>query len=115
MCETEGVSIVWMPLLFTGMEVRNLSRIVNAPIDVTLGPDGTGRLRPVSFIYRGERHQVTDVLDVWKMFDRPWWDDPQAVGGAAAEVTYWRIQTSRGGVFEIVQDGQRWKMYKIYD
>lgn len=88
---------------------------MDAPIDVTLGPDGAGGMRPVTFLYRRERHQVAEILDRWVMMAQPWWEDPQAVGKAPAEVTYWRLRTTKGGVFEISQAEQKWRMYKIYD
>lgn len=92
-----------------------LSRLINAPIQVTLGPAGDRPgLQPVSFLYRQERHQVTEILDTFAMAE-PWWEDPNAVGRAPQEVTFWRVRTRRGGIFELTQSKQEWRLYKAYD
>ena len=43
-----------------------MSRLINAPIQVTQGPaaDRPG-LQPVTFMHRQERHQVVEILDTW--------------------------------------------------
>lgn len=93
-----------------------MSRLIDAPIQVTLGPDRErGGLMPASFMYRQERHQVVEVLDVWLMLAKPWWEDPNAVGQAPQHTCYWRVRTAKGGVFEMSQDGTNWRLYKVYD
>lgn len=54
-----------------------MSRIVDAPINVALGPDGSGGLQPAAF-YRQERHRIKVVLDTRMMVDWLWWEDPEA-------------------------------------
>jgi hypothetical protein len=66
-------------------------------------------------MYRGERHLVAEILDTWLMHRSPWWDDPKAVGQAPAQVTCWRIRTTKNGVFELIQDGTAWRLYRIWD
>jgi hypothetical protein len=103
-------------MLASHVEGCSLSRLIDAPIQVTLGPDRErGGLMPASFIYRQERHQVVEVMDTWTMWKDRWWEDPGAVGKAPAEVRYWRIRTVKGGVFELMQDGTQWRLYKSYD
>lgn len=48
------------------IEVNRMSRLINAPIQVTQGPaaDRPG-LQPVTFMHRQERHQVVEILDTW--------------------------------------------------
>lgn len=92
-----------------------MSRLIDAPIDVTMGPDGAGGLRPVAFIYRSGRHRIREILDVWVMHGTPWWEDPQAASKGPAEVTTWRVTTTQGGTFELIQDGLKWRLYKAYD
>jgi hypothetical protein len=79
-----------------------------------LGPDGAGGLVPTSFLYRGERHTLAEVLETW-LAALPWWEDPAAVGNAPAQLRYWRVRTTRDGIFELTQLGTAWRLYKIYD
>lgn len=92
-----------------------MSRIVDAPIEVTLGPDGAGGTKPTLFIFRGGRHRISEVLDTWLMNDRPWWEDPLATKQGPSQIRVWRVRTTQGGIYELTQSGTVWKLYKAYD
>jgi hypothetical protein len=81
-----------------------VARIVNRPISVTLVGG-----RPAQFMYARERHVVASVLDTWLEAGR-WWEQEN-------ETQTWRIQTVKGGVFELMQDlvTKQWILYKAYD
>lgn len=82
-----------------------MTRIINRPADVTLGPGGA----PVSFRFAGARYRVREVLDCWTETGR-WWEREQE------QVTY-RVATETDGIYELTCDaaGKRWLLYKSYD
>lgn len=87
-----------------------MSRIINRPCAVTLGPrEGWRSLVPVEFVYLKERHRVAVVTDRWTEVGRWWEKEP--------ETETWRVQTVKGGVFELVHtpSEKTWRLYKAYD
>lgn len=86
-----------------------MSRLIDQPIQVTavLGRDG---LTPSSFVWRGARYRVVEVLDSWMETGR-WWEQE-------ASCTAFRVQTEGGGVFELVrlhQEPPEWRLMRIWD
>lgn len=82
-----------------------MARIMNKPIDVTMGPGG----KPVAFAWSGGRYRVREVLDHWLEAGRWWEQEPEKAS--------WRVATIEGGVFELSSDvsGRKWHLYKVYD
>ncbi|HYG59382.1 MAG TPA: DUF6504 family protein [Symbiobacteriaceae bacterium] len=82
-----------------------MTRILNRPADVTMGPGG----RPVAFRWTGGRYRVREVLDSWLEAGR-WWEQE-------GERQTYRVATVEGGVFELTLDPavKKWSLYKAYD
>jgi len=82
-----------------------VARIINRPVDVTMGPGGA----PVSFRFAGVQERVREVLDCWTEAGR-WWE------GEPEQVAY-RVATQSGGLFELafIPRERRWHLYKAYD
>jgi hypothetical protein len=82
-----------------------MARIINKPVDVTMGPGGP----PVSFRFNGGRERVREVLDTWVESGRWWEQEPEQVA--------YRVATWNGGVFELtfIPREKRWILYKAYD
>lgn len=93
-----------------------MARFLNKPISVTMGRvEGWLDLAPISFILFKERHIVARVLDCFRMRWTPWWEDPSATARGPEEADVWRVETTKHGVFELVQIGTSWLAYKAYD
>lgn len=83
-------------------EVGATTRIIDRPITVVVGPDGT----PRQFSYRG-RQRVQAIVDRWTEAGE-WWD-------GEGERTVYRVLSERGSLFELeLRDGQ-WRLYREYD
>lgn len=82
-----------------------MTRLINRPVDVTMGPGGL----PVVFRFGGGRERVREVLDTWVEAGRWWEQEPE-------QVTY-RVATQNGGIFELtlIPREKRWLLYKAYD
>lgn len=83
-----------------------MTRMVNRPVEVTLGAGGL----PIDFQLKGfKRIRVSEVLDSWLEIGR-WWEQE-------GEQTTYRVITEEGGVHELTCDStaKRWILYKSYD
>ncbi|HEY8347566.1 MAG TPA: DUF6504 family protein [Symbiobacteriaceae bacterium] len=82
-----------------------MSRIINRPVEVTIGPDGV----PRAFRDRGRFVRISHVLDHWLETGRWWEQEPE-------RETY-RVVTAAGGVYELTREipNGRWFLYKSYD
>ncbi len=82
-----------------------MTRIINRPVDVTVGPGGV----PLSFRFGAVRHPVQEVLDCWREVGRWWEQEPE-------RETY-RVLTAEGGIYELTWEPvrRRWYLYKSYD
>jgi hypothetical protein len=82
-----------------------VTRIINRPVDVTMGPGGV----PVSFRFAHGRYRVREILDCWLEAGR-WWEQE-------GEQQTYRVATGDGGIFELSRDvrQKRWILYKAYD
>lgn len=69
-----------------------MSRRYGDPVGVKIE-----RGAPVAFTWRGRRYTVT-VIGIWRLKAR-WWDP-----NAAADRTYYRVQTPDWEVFELYYD-----------
>ena len=77
-------------------------------ITVTLVRDAvTEEMQPHSFTWRGGRYQVRSVIDQWQETGR-WWDQE-------AEAAIWRVQLTDGGMMELAQVGQVWRLLVVWD
>lgn len=95
---------------------RTISRLISKPIAVTLGRlPGEPKPVPVEFVYLKERHRVTAILDTWLQPHSLWWEDPQAMKRGPAEERVYRVQTVKGGVFELARYENTWVLQKAYD
>lgn len=82
-----------------------MTRLINRPADVTMGPGGV----PVSFRLEGCRYKVREILDCWLETGR-WWEQEN-------EQKTYRVVTFEGGIYELSWDvrKKRWHLYKAYD
>lgn len=82
-----------------------MTRIINRPAEVTMGPGGA----PVSFRFERARHLIRAVLDSWSETGR-WWEQE-------TELHTYRVATQDGGIFELTWSSarRRWHLYKSYD
>lgn len=83
-----------------------MTRIVNRPAEVTMGPGG----EPLDFRLKGfARQRVRTVLDCWSEAGR-WWEQEDE------QITY-RVSTEPGGIYELTWTPalKRWTLYKSYD
>lgn len=81
-------------------------RIVDQPIQVVAGPDGS----PRAFLWRGRRYTVEAVLEDWVELGE-WWDchPPE-------QRSVFRVRAG-SGVFELDfrRPEKQWYLYCIYD
>lgn len=83
-----------------------MTRLVRQAIEVSPAP-GDGQA-PQRFRWRGTWYRVQRLLDLWPEAGA-WWDGER-------EVTFYRVLTAGGQVFELVRDHQGgWRLYRIYD
>lgn len=86
-----------------------MSRLIDQPIQVTAVPGRDG-LTPTSFVWRGARYRVVEVLDSWMEAGR-WWEKE-------APATAWRVMVQGGGVMELVRvhsEPPEWRLMRIWD
>ena len=64
---------------------------------------------PVSFEQNGRRQKIVAVNERWRLEDC-WWGDEE-------KRCYYRVQTSRGSVFDIYHElvSDRWYLDRTYD
>lgn len=65
--------------------------------------------QPVSFEWRGHMHRVKEVQECWRLAGA-WWD-------GEGERTFFRVQTDKGGIYELRFDHNRsqWMMAGVQD
>lgn len=99
-----------------------MSRIVNAPVAMTSRPTtwpGARGPEPVSWVHRGARYRVREILDCWEEAGR-WWEfvDSETTP-QEAPATAWRVRVQSGGIVELLMLHTRpaptWIWYKSYD
>ncbi|PKM47846.1 MAG: hypothetical protein CVV03_01305 [Firmicutes bacterium HGW-Firmicutes-8] len=68
-----------------------------------------GKNAPLAFRWNGRWAPVNRILEIWKDTGA-WWD-------GEAEKTFYRLETSAGGLYELYLDNadQTWFLYRIYD
>ena len=80
--------------------------MINSALTVNLDAD---RTTPKIFSRRGRTYRVTDVQDCWRLVGN-WWD-------GHGEKTFFRVQVSDGGIFELAYDHMNrvWQLHRIED
>lgn len=75
----------------------------------------SGPAPPAAFTWRGGRYRVLSVLGHWRE-DATWW------AGAGIEVPQrdlWRVEAQNGspnrGIYELVNEGDAWRLDRIWD
>lgn len=91
-----------------------MSRLINRPITVTLGPS----MRPKEFRFAGGRHRIKEVEGTF-LQAKPWWENPLYMQTGPEHWLYWRVRTVDGGLYDLVHDegkpeGQ-WYLYRAHD
>ncbi len=76
---------------------------------ITLKVEEDAHHRPVSFLYKGGKERVEDILERWRVA-QGWWKQ-------AVEREYFRVRSGRGIVYELYRDllGGGWYLQRIYD
>lgn len=96
-------------------------RVYGDDVDVTLAD------RPVSFIWRGRRYVVREVIDCW-VERTPWWrlaliGDEQTASPSMQEQV-WRVEATPGrlvssyvaGVYDLAcSEAGRWQLRRVCD
>lgn len=81
------------------------------PIDVTTAERGA----PVQFHWRGAVYRVLSVLGHWRE-DSGWWEGG---GLAVPQRDLWRVEARDGrptsGVYELVREGEHWRLARVWD
>ena len=94
-------------------EVSQLSRLINAPVLMTSRPSiwpGARGPEPVTWVYRGARYRVVEVLECWEEAGRWWEQEPPA--------TAWRVRVQQGGVMELIMlhtSPPQWRLMRSWD
>lgn len=84
--------------------------------------------RPTSFVWRGARYRIAEVLATWHLQDR-WWEPPSASAGAASTTAtarasappsdrlYYRVRCSDQQTFDLYYDAAcgRWVLDCVHD
>jgi Family of unknown function (DUF6504) len=70
--------------------------------------DADGGL-PASFVWRGKRFDVLDVIGRWRI-EGGWW-------GEGKNREYWRVEAKGGAVWDLYQDcaAGRWHLERLWD
>jgi hypothetical protein len=86
------------------MELERVSKRYDE--DVQVERDGG---MPSSFVWRGRRYQVIDVIGRWRIEGR-WWADGR-------DREYWRVEAKGGAVWDLYHDLNRnaWHMERLWD
>jgi hypothetical protein len=93
---------------------------VNAPVDVA---PTSAAPAPEQFLWRGRLYSVRTVLAHW-VEGRAWWrmrgPDGLPAVAEAAELEVWRVEAQAGrsrssGVYDLGNDGGRWRLLGIQD
>jgi hypothetical protein len=90
-----------------------MSRLINQPVQMTMVPGdaaiGFGPA-PSTFIWRGARYRVLELLESWEEIGRWWEKEPSA--------TAWRVRVQHGGVMELVRlhaQPPEWRLMRVFD
>jgi hypothetical protein len=64
---------------------------------------------PASFVWRGRRYEVSDVIGRWRIEGR-WWEDGR-------DREYWRVEAKGGAVVDLYEDRRagRWHLERLWD
>jgi hypothetical protein len=62
---------------------------------------------PLSFTFRGVEYRIAEIID--------WWEETGAWWQGERTRRMFRVQTEKFGVFELEQDGDQWRLYRIWD
>lgn len=82
-----------------------MTRLVRRPIPT---PERDPAGVPRAFVWRGRRLAIAAVLDSWRDAGL-WWE-------GEAEKTFWRVQVTDGGIYELWEDATgRWTVYRVWD
>lgn len=85
-------------------------------VTATEPPDVTGsEKRPAAFRWRGSSYRITGILGHWRE-DAGYW------AGGQVEVPQrdlWRVEARNGaptsGVYELVREGDTWRLDRVWD
>jgi hypothetical protein len=94
------------PWLRRASDVSGPAR-VEVPVPVEWDPE---RGRPASFIRKGKRYEVDQVVTQWAV-DTRWWDRERTVSRRCFRVI------ARGGVYDLAYDriGEQWLLVGVVD
>lgn len=90
-----------------------MSRIINQPVQMTARPStwpGVRTPEPVSWVLRGARYRVAEILDCWEEAGR-WWEQD-------APATAWRVRVQHQGVMELIMlhtSPPQWRLMRSWD
>lgn len=75
--------------ILSGLGGTVLTRLINVPVAVRVDAAG----KPLDFTYKGLRHRIVRVLEVWQEAGE-WWE-------GQGDRTVYRVATAGGGIFEL--------------
>lgn len=102
-----GVAAPGGTVSFSRTGVR-MEEAVSKRYDEQVSVEQDGGL-PAAFLWRGRRHEVSDVIGRWRIEGR-WWEDGR-------DREYWRVEARGGAVFDLFLDRRdgRWRLERLWD
>ncbi|CAB3393433.1 conserved protein of unknown function [Kyrpidia spormannii] len=79
-----------------------LSRLIDRPVAVRVKKG-----LPDSFSFRGQSHQILEIIDQWEESGAWWKGEPS--------YRIYRVQTADLGVFDLKRYKEEWRLYRIWD
>lgn len=87
-------------------------------VEIAAEGRGVWRDAPVRFRWRGADYRVLAVLGHWRE-DPGWWRRPDGEAIRIQQTDLWRVEARNGsptrGVYELVRNGQDWRLDRVWD